>query len=247
MPFLPIAPGQCASMIKRADAIAVLTGAGMSTAAGVPDFRGPKGLYVTRAYDPETVFEIRYFDKDPEPFYKFSRDFLGLLAGIEPTFTHRFLARLELSGKDVAIITQNIDGLHQRAGSRHVLPMHGDYETAHCRRCGHGMTGVELRELMETQTIPQCPDCGGVMKPDVVFFGENVLHLDEAARLAASADLFMALGSSLAVYPAALLPEYAGGDVVIVNKGVVALRTNKQMHHADMGLDEFFKHVQTSL
>jgi NAD-dependent protein deacetylases, SIR2 family len=247
MPFDSVTPEQCAAMIRRANAILVLTGAGISTAAGVPDFRGPKGLYVTRAYDPETVFDIHAFDRDPEPFYAFSRDFLGMLSGLAPTFTHRFLAELEQSGKNVAIVTQNIDGLHQKAGSRHVLPMHGDYETARCRRCARGITGSALRKLMEAEHIPRCSDCGGVIKPDVVFFGENVRHLDEATRLSAEADLLLALGSSLSVYPAALLPEYAKNDVVVVNQGDVMLRPGKRMHRADAGLDAFFESVRSAL
>ncbi len=244
MPFLPITPDQCAEKIRNAKTLAVLTGAGMSTAAGVPDFRGPKGLYVTRAYDPETVFEIGYFDRDPAPFYAFSRDFLALLAGLQPTFTHHFLARLEQSGKNMAIITQNIDGLHQRAGSRQVLPMHGDYETAHCRRCGRSVPGTEVIELMQTEEIPRCPDCSGVIKPDVVFFGEQVRHMEESARLAAAADLFLVLGSSLAVYPAALLPEYTNGDIVIVNKGQVGLRPKENVWLAEEDLDQFFRQVE---
>ena len=236
-----IAAEQCAEKIAGARRIAVLTGAGMSTAAGVPDFRGPRGLYVTRAYDPETVFEINHFDRDPKPFYQFSRDFLGMLAGIEPTFTHRFLARLEADGRDIGIVTQNIDGLHQRAGSKRVLPMHGDYETAHCRSCRKGFSRDELLALMGGMETPLCTVCGGVIKPDVVFFGENVRHLDEAGRLAAESDLMLVLGSSLTVYPAAALPHEAGGEVVIVNRGPVGMSGGKGVYLADADLDDFFR------
>ncbi len=234
---------ECAKKIAAARGIAVLTGAGMSTAAGVPDFRGPRGLYVTRRYDPETVFEIHAFDRDPAPFYQFSRDFLGMLGGIQPTFTHFFLAGLEKSGKNIAVITQNIDGLHQKAGSKRVFPMHGDYETAHCRRCGKEYSGGELVALMEKMEIPLCDACGGVVKPDVVFFGEPVRHLAEAERLAAASDLLLVLGSSLTVYPAAALPLYAGGDVVVVNQGEFRLELppGKNLYCAEAGLDEFFR------
>lgn len=240
-------PAWCAAKIANARRIAVLTGAGMSTAAGVPDFRGPKGLYVTRQYDPETVFEIGYFDRDPEPFYQFSRDFVSLLEMIEPTFTHRFLVRLEASGKDIGVITQNIDGLHQKAGSRHVLPMHGDYETAHCRRCGAGMGGADLRALLAREGIPSCPKCGGVIKPDVVFFGENVRHLPEAYKLAEQSDLMLVLGSSLQVYPAAALPDAAGGDVVVVNLGPVGIRPDARTYIVEAGLDDYFREVAEAL
>lgn len=243
----PITPSECAEKLTNARKIAVLTGAGMSTAAGVPDFRGPKGLYVTRAYDPETVFEIHHFDRDPAPFYQFSRDFLGLMKTIEPTFTHRFLASLEERGGSVSLITQNIDGLHQRAGSRRVYPMHGDYGTSHCRRCGRGLKGVEaLEELMAKEDVPHC-ECGGVIKPDVVFFGENVRHLDDAAKAAEKSDLMLVLGSSLTVYPAAALPYEAGGAVVIVNKGPVAASAGRDFYLADADLDEFFREVETAM
>lgn len=242
----PLAPAECARKIAEAGKILVLTGAGISTAAGVPDFRGPKGLYVTRAYDPETVFEIGYFDHDPEPFYQFSRDFLAMLSTIQPTFTHRFLADLEKSGKDMAIVTQNIDGLHQKAGSKRVLPMHGDYETAHCRRCGRGMSDKELVESMERNGVPACPQCGGVVKPDVVFFGEGVRHLPKAFALAEQADLLLVLGSSLTVYPAAAIPDYAKGDVVVVNLGPTGIRPNVHTFVVEAGLDEYFREVAKS-
>lgn len=245
--YQSIDPAQCADRIRAARHIVALTGAGVSTSAGVPDFRGPKGLYVTRAYDPETVFEITAFDRDPEPFYKFSRDFLKLLRGLTPSPAHRFLAELEAGGTPVTIITQNIDGLHQRAGSRHVLPMHGDYNTAHCRRCGKATRGEELaRRLTESPDVPRCP-CGGTIKPDVVFFGEPVRHLDEAMREAAAADLFLALGSSLSVYPAASLPLYARGDVVVVNQGPIGLGPEPNVYRADMDLDGFFMEVGAEL
>ncbi len=244
MPIAAITPAECAEKIRRAGKIAVLTGAGVSTAAGVPDFRGPKGLYVTRAYDPETVFEIGHFDRDPVPFYRFSRDFLGLLSRIEPTFTHTYLARLEAGGRDIGVITQNIDGLHQRAGSRRVYPFHGDYQTARCRRCGKAADLAELLELMEESEVPACRACGGVIKPDVVFFGENVRHAEESGRLAAASDLLLVLGSSLAVHPAAGLPGLAGGEVVVVNRGPVAAGGGRGWYLADADLDGFFREVE---
>lgn len=246
--FNSITASECAAKIQNATNIAVLSGAGMSTAAGVPDFRGPKGLYVTRAYDPETVFEIHYFDKNPEPFYQFSRDFLSMLRTITPTFTHTFLATLENQyKKNITLITQNIDGLHQRAGSHNVLPIHGDYETSTCRHCGKRLkTSAELEALMETMDVPRC-SCGGVFKPDVVFFGENVRYLHESAAAAADSDVMLVLGSSLTVYPAASLPYEADGSVIIVNKGPVSARAGENFYLADTTLDEFFNDVSDAL
>ncbi len=242
-----LSPAACAEFIRSATRIAVLTGAGISTAAGVPDFRGPKGLYVTRAYDPEKVFDIHYFAKDPAPFYQFSRDFLETLDSIKPTFTHHFLALLEKSGKFVTLITQNIDGLHQRAGSKRVLPFNGDYETAHCHSCRYESDGAALRAQLEIEHIPHCPRCGGVMKPDVVFFGENVLHLDQADRAISEADLLLVLGSSLQVYPAAALPSLARGTVVVVNMGPVGLQPSANTHIVNANLDEYFKALEKEL
>ncbi|MDR3077180.1 MAG: Sir2 family NAD-dependent protein deacetylase [Planctomycetota bacterium] len=248
MPFASISPSACAAKIRSARRLAVLTGAGISTSAGVPDFRGPKGLYVTRTYDPETVFDIHYFDRDPDPFYAFSRDFLALLENISPTPAHLFLADLEKRGLDIGIVTQNIDGLHQRAGSRRVYPIHGDYRTAHCRRCGQEYEEAWLKaRLAAGPDSPSCPDCGGSVKPDVVFFGENVRHLEESMALAASSDLMLALGTSLAVHPAAALPRQAGGEVVIVNMGPVEMRPWDGAYLAEAGLDEFFAEVAEKL
>jgi NAD-dependent deacetylase len=108
----------CAQLIAESQSIGILTGAGISTNAGIPDFRGPKGLYVTRQYDPDTVFNIHHFRIDPQPFYEFARDFVGLEQSIHPTLTHRFLASLEKTGKLKGIVTQNIDSLHHKAGSQ---------------------------------------------------------------------------------------------------------------------------------
>ena len=256
-------PQDCARRWREARRVGVLTGAGLSTAAGVPDFRGPRGLYVTRAYDPETVFDIMYFTGHPEPFFAFSRDFLTLLDGLGPTFTHRFLAEREKEGKLAGVVTQNIDGLHRAAGSRLVLPMHGDYETASCMKCGRTFGLAEYRPTVAKGSVPRCGavvgrsggetggesdsggtelPCDGVIKPDVVFFGEAVLCHREAVSLAASCDFFMALGTSLAVYPAAAVPEACPGDVWVVNRGDVPLRPG--WRHADADLDEFFREME---
>ncbi len=239
-------PKQCADRIRRADRVAALTGAGISTAAGIPDFRGPNGLYVTRRYDPETVFDISAFRRNPAPFYDFTRDFLGVIHSIEPTQTHRFLALLEAEGKLTAVVTQNIDSLHQKAGSQNVVPVHGDYWTSHCLSCGAEFDLDYLLQAIREEEVPHCP-CSGLIKPDVVFFGEPVHSLETASAVVADSDLLLVLGSSLNVYPAAFLPEHAGGDVVVVNRGEVGLPPAANRSFVDADLDQFFGVVSTLL
>jgi NAD-dependent deacetylase len=236
----------CAELIRGARRVAALTGAGISTAAGIPDFRGPQGLYVTRRYDPETVFDISYFRRDPLPFYEFTRDFLGAIEGIQPTFSHRFLAGLERQGRLAAVITQNIDSLHQKAGSRRVISVHGDYWTSRCLGCGRRFDLEHMKRAVREAPAPHCP-CGGLIKPDVVFFGEAVLGLEEAAAEVGASDLLLVLGSSLAVYPPAFLPSYAGGEVVVVNRGEVGLPPGPGRHFVDADLDAFLADVAAAL
>ena len=135
----------CARLIHESKKIAVLTGAGISTSAGIPDFRGPQGLYVTKRYDPEKIFDIDYFYQDPEPFFEFARDFIKLEGSLKPTFAHSFLAKLENLGKLSGIITQNIDSLHHQAGSKNVLEMHGSFWTGYCMKCHNPYTFEEMK------------------------------------------------------------------------------------------------------
>jgi NAD-dependent deacetylase len=233
---------QCAKRITSSRRVAALTGAGISTAAGLADFRGPNGLYVTRRYDPESVFDIHAFRRNPAPFYDFTRDFLASITTTEPTLTHRFLAHLEREGKLTAVVTQNIDSLHQKAGSEAVVTIHGDYWTSHCLSC-HAEFDLEyIKKAVVTEAVPHCP-CSGLIKPDVVFFGEPVDGLDRASAVAANSDLLLVLGSSLNVYPAALLPECAGGDVLVVNRGAVGLLQKPNRFFVDEDLDTFFGEV----
>jgi NAD-dependent deacetylase len=233
-------------LLRRAGRIAALTGAGISTAAGIPDFRGPSGLYVTRQYDPEKTFDIGYFDRDPTYFFAFARDFVQLIERVKPTLTHRFLAALEAQGKLEAVITQNIDGLHQKAGSRRVLEVHGSVRSGHCRHCDKAYGYDALRVKVLGDAIARCEACGGVVKPDIVFFGEAVRDMEEASRAAARADLFLVIGSSLTVYPAALLPQYAGGQVVVVNQGPVEMAAADWLR-VDEAADPFFARVAPAL
>ena len=241
-----IGPTWCASRIRSAETVVALTGAGISTAAGVPDFRGPEGLYATGRYDFEATFEIGGFLRDPRSFYRFTRDALELMRGVEPTFTHGFLAELERRGSLRTVVTQNVDPLHQQAGSRNVIAVHGGYWTSHCLSCGVTFDFDVLEAMVREVEVPRCR-CGGVVKPDVVLFGEPVFGMVEATAAVAGSDLLLVLGSSLAVYPAALLPLCAGGDVVVVNRGPVDLEPAPNRYFADADLDTFFREVADHL
>lgn len=214
----------CSDLIERSNRIVLLSGAGMSTSAGLPDFRGPGGIYRRKlGVDPERIFDIDWFKRDPSFFYRFHREFLQSLEKIEPTFAHRFFASLEKEGKLSGIITQNIDSLHQRAGSSRVMEFHGGVWSSFCTSCGRTWGYNESVAMTFASDVPRCESCGGVIKPDIVFFGEMVKHLEESNELAREADLFFVVGSSLNVTPAALLPALSGGNIVVVNKGEIAL------------------------
>lgn len=236
---------QCAQLIEEAQRIAVLTGAGISTAAGIPDFRGPQGLYVTKRYDPDTVFDFGFFLKNPEPFYDFAREFMGLEQKIKPTFTHYFLAELEKMGKLKGIITQNIDALHHKAGSKNILEMHGSFWKSFCLDCGKEFSYEHMRKWIYETDVLHC-DCGGLVKPDVVFFGENVKYLSEAYQLAEEADLFFVIGTSCVVQPVASVPSATRGKIVIVNKDRVHLPGNVVLEVQD-DIDGFFQEVSKQL
>ncbi len=235
-----------AEVIEESHYIVALTGAGISTAAGIPDFRGPKGIYVTRQYDPEKTFDIDWFDRDPHYFFEFAKDFLGTVEHIQPTVAHMFLTTLEREGKLRAIATQNIDGLHQKAGSRNVLEIHGSFQHGHCRKCGRTYRYEELKSKILSEAIPHCATCGGVIKPDIVFYGEAVQDLDQAESYARQADLFLVLGSSLSVYPAALLPQFSHGPVVCVNQGPMG-GLIRDMKHIDQDIDQVCAGVRSIL
>ncbi len=229
-------------LIKQSESIAVLTGAGISTSAGIPDFRGPKGLYVTRQYDPEKVFDINYFYHDPKPFFAFARDFLTLENKIRPTYAHRFLTHLEKEGKIKGIVTQNIDSLHQIAGSKNVYEMHGSFWQSHCLKCSKEFSFDQMKKKLGEEEIPKC-SCGGVIKPDIVFFGENVKYYSESVALAERVDLFLVVGTSCVVYPAASLPHYVRGQIVIVNQSKVSLPLANIALAIEHDIDETFTSI----
>lgn len=207
-------------LIDESSYIVALTGAGISTSAGIPDFRGEKGIYSLGLYDPYKTFDIGYFKRDPSYFFNFAREFLKLYEDIKPTEGHKFLAALEKKGRLKAVITQNIDGLHQMAGSKNVIELHGSFRTGHCLSCRKEYGFEWMRKILLEIGQIRC-ECGGIVKPDVVFFGEPVMGIDEAQRHSARADLFLVMGSSLTVQPASILPYLTSGKVVIINKGEV--------------------------
>ena len=248
-----LTPADCAALIHNSRSIVALTGAGLSTAAGIPDFRGPQGLYVTRRYDPENVFEIGGFRREPQYFYEFSRDFIKTVKDVQPTFTHSFLARVEEQGQLTAVVTQNIDLLHQQAGSRVVVELHGSYAAATCGGCGQhfdDLTYAWWQQAIHASINPPiafCPVCEGVLKPDIVFFGEMVNHYDHAEQLVCQCDLLLVLGSSLQVAPASLLPYSCCGTTVVVNQGEVELTADGRRYFVDDDLDGYFRQVDDCL
>jgi NAD-dependent deacetylase len=209
-------------MIKEAGKVVALTGAGISVESGIPDFRSPGGLW-TR-YDPLLYATLESFCRHPERFYEMARELSPTLENATPNKAHYALVELEKLGKCDAVITQNIDYLHQRAGSSLVLEVHGTYWRGHCMRCNKKYTIEEIKVLSEENTkVPLCTEDQGVIKPDVIFFGEPLDSevLGRAAELASTADLMLVIGCSLEVYPAASLPIYTkrrGGKLIFFNR-----------------------------
>ena len=202
--------------VDESSSIVFFGGAGVSTESGLPDFRSVDGLYHQHyAEPPETILSHSYFMHNTEGFYRFYREKM-LFPDARPNEAHRKLAQLEAAGKLAAVVTQNIDGLHQKAGSKTVYELHGSVSRNHCTRCGRFYT---LEEVMAAEGVPRCA-CGGVIKPDVVLYEEA---LDEdtvagAVRAIRCADLLIVAGTSLVVYPAAGLIRYYRGDkLVLIN------------------------------
>jgi len=224
-------------LLKSSHHAVVLTGAGISTLSGIRDFRGRNGIY--RELDADRLFDIDQFRRDPSFFYSHSKDFIYGLADKEPNIIHHQLARLEELGVIRAVITQNIDMLHRKAGSRRVIELHGSPAGHRCLACRRRCDFPWVRAEVMADRVPRCPDCGGVVKPDITFFGEllDVQALREAEALAADADLMLVLGSSLQVQPAASLPLYTlekGGTLAIVNDGATPLDAWAEVRFDDL-------------
>lgn len=205
--------------IDEAGSIVFFGGAGVSTESGVPDFRSVDGLYNQKwKYPPETILSHSFFMAHTGEFYEFYKEKM-LFSGVEPNAAHKKLAELETAGKLTAVITQNIDGLHQAAGSKTVLELHGSVHRNYCRRCRKFYDAKYMKAAID---IPLC-DCGGVIKPDVVLYEESLNGdtIEAAVTALHNADLLIIGGTSLAVYPAAGLIQYFGGSrIVLLNRDV---------------------------
>ena len=216
--------GDLAELIRSAERAVALTGAGVSVPSGIPDFRSP-GTGMWANVDPMQVAHIDVFRRDPERFWSFYGPRFALLADKRPNPAHEALAELERRGLLEAVITQNIDGLHQLAGSRRVIEVHGSLATASCLVCGerHTRSEVAARIAADPHGIPAC-DSGHPLKPDVVLFGEMLPEraVEDAWALAAGADLLLCAGSSLEVHPVAQLPAItlaSGGRIALLTRG----------------------------
>jgi NAD-dependent deacetylase len=211
-----------AELIRTRQPCVVLTGAGVSTESGIPDFRSPTGLWAR--FDPLEYGSIEAFRADPRKVWSFYKPRVSMLTEAEPNAAHRALAELEARGLVGAVVTQNIDRLHERGGSRDVLEVHGSIRTATCPGCGARYELEQVLGLLAEADAPACPACGRIVKPDVVFFGELLPAgaIERAYALARGAALLLVVGSALEVHPIAALPGEtlaAGGELAIVNRG----------------------------
>ena len=226
-----------------------LTGAGVSTLSGIRDFRGKNGLY--NDMDAEKIFDIGYFEEDPSFYYRAAGSFIYDLDKKDPSAVHIVLAELEKRELLKAVITQNIDLLHEKAGSKNVIEIHGSPKVHYCLRCsGIRMTFEEASEIVRKGAFPLCPECGRILKPAITFFGESLPAeaLREAVHESQKADLMLVLGTSLTVFPAASMPQHTlrnGGEIIIVNNMATPLDSLAFLHFDDLG--EVFEGLKKNL
>ena len=203
--------------VDEAKRLVFFGGAGVSTESGIPDFRSVDGLYNQKyKYPPEEIISATFFRERPEEFFAFYKEKM-LPLGFEPNVTHKVLARWEREGKLSAVVTQNIDGLHQKAGSKNVLELHGSVLRNYCTRCGRSYSAAFVKN---SSGIPRY-DCGGIVKPDVVLYEESLDSdvMYRAARAISEADVLIVAGTSLTVYPAAgMIAYYRGSRMVLINR-----------------------------
>ena len=209
--------------INESDNIVFFGGAGVSTESGIPDFRSVDGLYHQQYdYPPETILSHTFFKRNTEDFYRFYRAKM-LALDAKPNAAHKKLAEWEQQGKLKAVVTQNIDGLHQAAGSKVVYELHGSVHRNYCQKCG---AFYDARYMLESTGIPRCEKCGGLIKPDVVLYEEGLdqATINGAVRAISQADVLIIGGTSLTVYPAAgLIDYYNGNKLVLINKSVTPM------------------------
>lgn len=232
---------QLQEMISESNNIVFFGGAGVSTESGIPDYRSEDGLYHQKYdYPPETMLSHSFYQRYPEEFFKFYRDKM-LCPEAKPNMAHIKLAELEQKGKLRAIVTQNIDGLHQAAGSRNVLELHGSVHRNFCSKCHKSYS---LDEILTMEGVPHC-SCGGIIKPDVVLYEEglNMDTLEKAVQFIQDADILIIGGTSLVVYPAAGLIDYYNGDkLVLINKSTTPM-DNRANLMIQKGIGEVFSQI----
>lgn len=208
--------GNCGSLV-------FFGGAGVSTESGIPDFRSADGLYNQKyRFPPETILSHTFFVRHTEEFYEFYRDKM-LCLDSKPNKAHLFLAELEKAGKLGAVVTQNIDGLHQKAGCKKVYELHGSVHRNYCQKCGKSF---DAEFILNSSGVPKCTDCGGIIKPDVVLYEESLddRTVNASVNAIANADVLIVAGTSLTVYPAAGLTRYFNGNsLVLINKSATPL------------------------
>ena len=228
--------------VKESDNIVFFGGAGVSTESGIPDFRSVDGLY-NQEYDnpPETILSHTFYMRNPSEFYRFYRNKM-LCLDAKPNAAHKKLAELEAAGKLKAVITQNIDGLHQAAGSKKVLELHGSVHRNYCQKCGKLF---DAAYIAESRDCPVCDICGGKIKPDVVLYEEGLDNdtMRQSVHYIANADMLIVGGTSLAVYPAAGLIDYYQGDkLVLINKSATPY-DNRSNRRVEGKIGEIFSQI----
>ena len=227
--------------IDECNKIVFFTGAGMSTDSGIPDFRSATGLYTNNLHA-EEIISHHYFMQDTKGFYEFYKDKMVFEDAL-PNFGHNYIAELENLGKDVYVVTQNIDGLHQLAGSTKVYELHGSIHRNYCMKCN---TFYPLKKIIQSSGVPICEKCGGIVKPDVVLYEEGLDYetIEKAVDAIANAELMIILGTSLNVYPAASFVQYFRGKyLAIINKSETPADKNCDIVIHD-GISETFKKVK---
>ncbi|MFW9769709.1 MAG: NAD-dependent deacetylase [Candidatus Thorarchaeota archaeon] len=208
-------------LVARSNKIIALTGAGISVDSGIPDFRSEGGLW--QRYDPHEYATIESFNKNPTKFWTMGRELAETILQAKPNSAHNGLTKLETAKKLIGIITQNIDNLHQTAGSKRIVELRGNYLRAHCTQCGKEYVGEEVHQRVVNGEIPpKCDACHGILKSEAVLFGEPLPEkaMEEAIALCREADLMLVIGSSLTIYPAAFLPQLAknaGAKIILIN------------------------------
>ena len=232
-------------IIDASSNIVFFGGAGVSTESGIPDFRSETGLYHAQkvyGHSPETMLSHTFYRQNPELFFRYYKENL-IHTSAEPNDAHKALAKMEADGKVKAVVTQNIDGLHQKAGSKNVMELHGSVLRNYCERC---LQFVSAEDILHSEGVPKCPKCGGPVKPDVVLYEEglNQKTLEDAIYYISHAEVLIIGGTSLAVYPAAGLIDYYNGDkLVLINKSATPMDKRADLL-IQQGLGTVFEQIQ---